>query len=160
MHPFPRSVARTWLTGGEVRSRAESPRSRTACISRALGALCFPVWTQSPSSGGASWLWQATSPPQDRMRSRARTISQTGGRRLGPWNRLRMRASACRAEPERGVEKGVEGHWDLAIKARPFRRNGAGRTARGGQEKEKKPYPHRRSHRPYPERTAPASNSP
>ena len=28
------------------------------------------------------------------------------------------------------------------------------------QEKEKKPYPNRRSHRPYPERTAPASNSP
>ena len=44
----------------------------------------------------------------DRIRSRTRTISQTGGRRLGPWNRLRMRASACWAEPERGVEKGVE----------------------------------------------------
>ena len=114
----------------------------------------------SAFSGGTFWSWQATSPPQDRMRSRTRTISQTGGRRLGPWNRLRMRASACWAEPERGVEKGVEGHWYLAIKARPFRRNGAGRTARGGQEKEKKPYPNRRSHRPYPERTAPASNSP
>ncbi len=78
---------------------------------------------------------------------------------MGPWNRLRMRASACRAEPERGVEKGVEGHWDLAIKARPFSEDGAGGGA-GSQEKEKKPYPARRSHRAYPERAAPGSNSP
>ena len=28
------------------------------------------------------------------------------------------------------------------------------------KKQEKKPYPNRRSHRPYPERTAPASNSP
>ena len=64
--------------------------------------------TGAPSSGGGeAAVRQVTSPPQEKMRSRVRAISQTGGRRLGPWNRLRIRASACRAEPERGVERGV-----------------------------------------------------
>ena len=78
----------------------------------------------SAFSGGTFWSWQTTSPPQDRMRSRARTISQAGGRRLGPWNRLRMRASACRAEPESGVEKGVRGEV-RSMAVSPFSKRGS-----------------------------------
>ena len=88
----------------------------------------------SAFSGGTFWSWQATSPPQDRMRSRTRTISQTGGRRLGPWNRLRMRASACRAEPEQGGERGARrfGPWRYLLFSKRGSESGNRPTGWGG----------------------------
>ena len=114
-----------------MRSRAESPWSRTACISRALGASCSPCLDAVPFqrrsllalAGHQPAAGQDKEQDQDHQpdwRSPLGALEQVADARL----RLRGGAGERRGE-------GVEGHWYLAIKARPFRRNGAGENGAG-----------------------------